>query len=409
MEKLTGEDLDFAPCGFLLTDEKGAVISINQTFVDWLGYASKQELEGKSLKDILTVAGRIFFNTHFFPMIRLQGKASEIFFNLSRKDNSNLPVLCNAVTRTSGDALQLQFVFMPVKERGKYEQELLNARRAAEEALEKSDELIQAKKEIELQNIILDKQISRLRHINSDISEISKIVSHDFQERVRKIAVLSDKAGIKLSKTLSEEEKKELDRINLECRKLRHLGVRLNSLIGLNVKTEEQSSLDVTAIIENALLSVRENLGYRSSLLKIDPIPVLSGYQKQLEILFANIFDNSLKFHNDISSLEIRIRCKVIKQNSFQAIKDMYRYSEYAQIEISDNGLGFDLNSKPDIFKIHKSDGEGGYSFGLAFCRKIMDNHRGAISIDSNLYKGTVVKLIFPLFTNNAHLEEPTT
>ncbi|HYG14742.1 MAG TPA: PAS domain-containing protein [Bacteroidia bacterium] len=85
MYDLTVADLDTAPCGFFTFTDNGLIKAINSTLVNWLGYSDKSEVIGNSLESILTVAGRIFYNTHFFPLVKMHGRANEIFFILKKK------------------------------------------------------------------------------------------------------------------------------------------------------------------------------------------------------------------------------------------------------------------------------------------------------------------------------------
>jgi sigma-B regulation protein RsbU (phosphoserine phosphatase) len=192
MKDLAIGDLEHAPCGFLIFSDAGVITGINETLLMLLGYTEKDELLGKNIETLFTIAGRIFYQTHFFPLLRLQGKADEIFFSLKTKNRADVPVMCNAVRKDPGGSGATHCIFMPVTERRKYEQELLDARRHAERALEQNQDLMQAKKELEIHAIELDRHLSRLTRINDDISQFSKVISHDLQESIRKIAIFSD-------------------------------------------------------------------------------------------------------------------------------------------------------------------------------------------------------------------------
>ena len=67
---------DVLPCGIVTFDDGGIIASANETLAAWLGY-SPEELTGVSLESILTTPSRIFYQTHFFPLIKLHSKADE--------------------------------------------------------------------------------------------------------------------------------------------------------------------------------------------------------------------------------------------------------------------------------------------------------------------------------------------
>ena len=129
----TEEDLqdlyENAPCGYLSLRADGRIFKANQTFCRWTGF-SQEELVGNRLHDFLNIAGRIFFETHFAPLLRMQGFFNEVALDLIKKDGERLPVLVNATERTDA-AGKPQFIRLTVfnaTDRRRYERELLNAR-----------------------------------------------------------------------------------------------------------------------------------------------------------------------------------------------------------------------------------------------------------------------------------------
>ena len=124
------EDLyENAPCGYLSLRADGRIVKANQTFCRWTGYAP-DELIGKRLHDFLNIAGRIFYETHFAPLLRMQGFFNEVALDLVKKDGEPFPVLVNAAERTDAEG-KPQFIRLTVfnaTDRRRYERELLKAR-----------------------------------------------------------------------------------------------------------------------------------------------------------------------------------------------------------------------------------------------------------------------------------------
>ena len=124
------EDLyENAPCGYLSLRPDGRIAKANQTFCRWTGYAP-DELIGKRLHDFLNIAGRIFYETHFAPLLRMQGFFNEVALDLVKKDGEPFPVLVNAAERTDAEG-KPQFIRLTVfnaTDRRRYERELLKAR-----------------------------------------------------------------------------------------------------------------------------------------------------------------------------------------------------------------------------------------------------------------------------------------
>src|SRR5215210_204847 len=121
------------PCGVVSFDDEGRVLFTNATLRAMLGYA-EEELEGAHVEKLLTVAGKIFYQTHLFPLLRLHGAAREIFLLLRSKAGTDVGALAN-VTRSEHEGRTVNHcVLMEVQERRRYEEELLRARQAADRA-----------------------------------------------------------------------------------------------------------------------------------------------------------------------------------------------------------------------------------------------------------------------------------
>lgn len=121
---------EMAPCGYLTTALDGRIVKANRTFEVWLGYERGELTGGKRFVDLLTVGGRIFFETHFNLLLRVQNAVDEIALDMIRKDGSILPTLINArQKRTVSDQPVLnRFTIFNASERRQYERDLLTAR-----------------------------------------------------------------------------------------------------------------------------------------------------------------------------------------------------------------------------------------------------------------------------------------
>jgi sigma-B regulation protein RsbU (phosphoserine phosphatase) len=129
------EDLyENAPCGYLSTTVDGRIVRVNTTLLSWLGYSRDQVVGGRRFADLLTVGGRIYHETHFAPLLRMQGEIGGVALEMVASDGRRLPVLVTSVVRHDEDgrpALIRTTVF-DARDRRAYEQELLRARREAD-------------------------------------------------------------------------------------------------------------------------------------------------------------------------------------------------------------------------------------------------------------------------------------
>ncbi|MGW7436721.1 PP2C family protein-serine/threonine phosphatase [Streptomyces sp. NPDC054849] len=133
----TAEELyESAPCGYLSTLMDGTIAKVNGTLLAWLGLTREEVVGRKRFTDLLTVGGKLYHETHFAPLLRMQGKISEIALELKASGGRRLPVLVTSTVKTSGDGepMLIRTTVFDARQRRAYENELLREREAADEA-----------------------------------------------------------------------------------------------------------------------------------------------------------------------------------------------------------------------------------------------------------------------------------
>jgi phosphoserine phosphatase RsbU/P len=125
---------ELAPCGLLLTAADGAILHANQTFCRWVGL-DLDTLRRRRFQDLLTMGGRIFHQTHWAPLLQMQGSVAEVKLMLQPRDGPPLPMMLNAVRREAEGGVRHELALFVAEDRNAYERELMLARRRAEAAL----------------------------------------------------------------------------------------------------------------------------------------------------------------------------------------------------------------------------------------------------------------------------------
>ena len=142
LDESAEELFEHAPCGYLSTLPDGTIVRVNQTFVEWAGASRDGLLAGTKIQTLLSIGSRIYYETHYAPLLRMQGFANEIAFEIVRDDGRILPVLLNARQKrdAAGRPLFNRITLFDSTHRRRYERELLVARRKAEQvAKDKAD------------------------------------------------------------------------------------------------------------------------------------------------------------------------------------------------------------------------------------------------------------------------------
>jgi sigma-B regulation protein RsbU (phosphoserine phosphatase) len=127
---------DRAPCGYLSTAPDGTILKANQTFLTLTGYDRGQLIAQVRFVQLLSAGGRIYHETHYVPMLSMQGEAHEIALDIVCADGSRLPVLVNSVLERDahGAPSIVRTAVFDARLRREYERELLRAKQRAEES-----------------------------------------------------------------------------------------------------------------------------------------------------------------------------------------------------------------------------------------------------------------------------------
>src|ERR1700684_1371438 len=88
---------EHAACGLLLTASDGQILRVNATFCGWLGYDAADLAQVKHIQDLLTAGGKVFYQTHWSPLLQMQGSVAEVKLNMMHRDGHMVPMLLNAV------------------------------------------------------------------------------------------------------------------------------------------------------------------------------------------------------------------------------------------------------------------------------------------------------------------------
>ncbi len=126
--------LERAPCGLVVTTEDGTILRSNQTFSRWLG-SDPTALLGRRFQSLLTMGGRIFHQTHWAPLMKIQGSVAEVKLDLQHADGRVITMLLNGVRHEHAGGVFYELAMFGTVERDRYERELLSARKRAEQLL----------------------------------------------------------------------------------------------------------------------------------------------------------------------------------------------------------------------------------------------------------------------------------
>jgi sigma-B regulation protein RsbU (phosphoserine phosphatase) len=118
-----------APCGYLTIGSDGRITKVNTTLAAWTGFDA-DKFVGRRLHQFLNMAGRIYYETHIAPLLRMQGYFNEFALDFETAAGERLPVIANAAERRDADRALLFTALVVIKatDRRRYERQLVDSR-----------------------------------------------------------------------------------------------------------------------------------------------------------------------------------------------------------------------------------------------------------------------------------------
>lgn len=237
-----------------------------------------------------------------------------------------------------------------------------------------------------------------LKETNSELENINWISTHDLQEPLRKIQLISSRI---LSKEheLSNAVQDAFMRMNNSANRMQTLLVDILKYTRLKHTNDSFEEVDLNVIIDEMKTELADSINEKSAIIISDGLPAIEGIPFLLKQLFSNLVANSIKY----SSPE-RTPVITISSDHMLAPYTPEDSNLYQVINVADNGIGFEMDYAESIFniftKLHVSSEYKGSGVGLALCKKIMQTHKGYIIAASTPGAGTVMSLYFPIHSH---------
>jgi len=225
-----------------------------------------------------------------------------------------------------------------------------------------------------------------LKRSNKELEDFAFIASHDLQGPLRKIITFGD---------LIQEQEAGLDEQNRNyLTKMRKATLRMKNLIEdllhysqINTEQAPYELVDLEKKVASACEEFEQVILTTQAVIHTENLPLIEGNKSQLQQLFTNLIGNSLKYSQAGKAPVINI---------FGRKKE----DGYWEINVEDNGIGFDEKYTELIFqpfqRLHGKSKYEGSGIGLSICKKIVDHHKGTLSVTSKPGEGTTFTITLP-------------
>lgn len=220
---------------------------------------------------------------------------------------------------------------------------------------------------------------------NTELEQFAYIASHDLKEPLRKIIAYGGLLSDEYSSKIKGDGVKYISVMENAALRMNNLLSNLLTYSRIESRGKEFSKTPLEDIVLDVLSNLEIQILETDAKILYDTLPVIYCDKIQMTQVFQNLLSNSIKFKSPERQPEIEITWinKDKKKNPIVTVKD--------------NGIGFDMDYKEEIFKpfrkLHSASEFEGTGIGLAICRKIINRHSGEITVDSKLGIETVFTL----------------
>lgn len=397
----TDEILDRLPAGFIAFTDDGIVTLVNRTLGTMLEM-SPEHILGQRVEIILTVPSRIFYQTHVFPLLKVQGRVEEVYLSVRMANGDELPTLINGVRFEGSSSAINELLMVPMKRRNDYEDQILAAKRDLEQANNAKDIINES---LQITQDALKRQQEQLRLRNCELeslkesleeqvaartAELTKMVAelegfnysiaHDLRAPLRGIQMSGALLLRECPDNLSEEQLELLRTQVANSKRMTKLIEDLLQFSRLNLVPMKRHRVDISRFARSAAERVLRDYERSDISIHVEPDLEATGDRTMIDLVVHQLIDNAVKYSPNGGVVRLG-------------------WSGSAFF-VSDTGIGISERYKDKIFRpferLHRDDEFSGTGIGLANVQRIISRHGGRIWFESEEGKGTTFFFTLP-------------
>ena len=235
---------------------------------------------------------------------------------------------------------------------------------------------------------LLEQQTHILIRTNAELTRLSEVMAHHFQEPARRLASFAQRLLKKSALANDADSRQSLEFIDQQARRLSELVRDAQHYLALDhTKVGAGETADSQAVLRQA---VAKNADAAQAEIAIKGIlPKLRLEATRLSEVFAILLDNALRYRDPQRPLHIEVGASVSGKRA------VFRFA--------DNGSGIAPEYRAQVFELFTRlvpNSVPGTGVGLALVRKIVQQAGGDVSVEDGIDGGACIVFDLPLETD---------
>ena len=226
------------------------------------------------------------------------------------------------------------------------------------------------------------KALTRAETMLEQVEMFAYVASHHLQEPLRKVLLFGDLLETEAAERLGAEPLDHLHRLEAAAQKMSRYIQDLRDFASVTTRDAPFDDVDLSLLLGEVV----ESLDAPDARIEVGKLPTVRGDLGQLRQLFEHLIVNALRHPGD-APLVVQVRCASLD-------------AEFAEIEVCDNGIGFEPKYAERIFRPFErleADTHEGSGMGLATCRIIALRHHGQIAASAEPGNGATFRVTLPV------------
>ncbi|GAA0573045.1 MASE1 domain-containing protein [Caenispirillum bisanense] len=228
----------------------------------------------------------------------------------------------------------------------------------------------------------LRRALAKVERAKAELERVAYAVTHTLQEPLRGIGGFTQLIERRYGAQLDAEGRGYLQRVVESTHRMQRLFRDLMDYALIDQVQEVDTPVDLAAVVRAAV----EACG-GAGRVEVGPLPVVSGNATQLRHVMTHLIGNGLTYHPPGRLSRVTVTAD--------------RDTDMWKIVIADDGIGIADEYHDRLFnlfvRLHTEQEYPGSGVGLAYCRRVVERHGGAVGLESDPGLGTRVILWLPV------------